>query len=268
MKIVIIGSGSKGNATYIETPQTKILIDAGISMLQIRKRLANQGITLDTLDAVFITHEHSDHIAHLLSVLSRTKAIAYMHEQTFINANIKLKKELQNFKVNFIKADHKYQLKDMVVVPITLSHDTPNCFGYLVKEMNTISNNTYAQITDTGYIAHKYFKILSSIAVIMIESNYDVTMLQNSNRPWILINRILSDSGHMSNEDCCNHLKQIVSSYTKQVILGHISEECNDYELARKFAEEHLRDIMTFKLDVAYQYEELPIIELEGEQIA
>lgn len=268
MKVVVIGSGSKGNSTYVETPQSKILIDAGISNLQIKLRLSNQHINYDFIDAIFISHEHSDHISNLVSILKKTRATLYIEENTFYEANRKLKGELNSFPKVFIKANTKYVINDLVVVPIELSHDTKYCMGFLTKELNTRENCTFASITDTGYVPSKYYKILSTIRVLLIESNHDVEMLTTSGRPWQLIDRILSDHGHMSNKQCCDCLHQIVSKYTEKVILGHISEECNDYDLVRSFCEKEFDNKLPFKLEIAYQYHETDIVMMEEEACA
>lgn len=266
MRVVILGSGSKGNTTYIETDNTKILIDAGLSMLQIRNRLLNQGIVLDTLDAVFITHEHTDHIKNIESILKKTGAVLYIEEHTYHCANIRLHNALCNLPKVFIKSDVKYNLTDISVVPIKLSHDTDYCMGYLMKKINTDENISFASITDTGYIDKKYYKILSYINTILIESNHDVEMLLNSGRPWMLINRILSDKGHMSNEQCVMHIKNFISNHNKNIILGHISEECNDYDLAYKYVLKAFDNSPSFNLSVAYQYVEHPLIEIKGDR--
>ncbi len=265
MKVVVLGSGSKGNATYVETKKTKVLIDTGLSYLQVKSRLKNQGIDLKNLDAVFITHEHTDHIRELVSILSKTMATLYIEENTYFEANKRLRGNLVNFPKLFIKADTKYNINDLSVVPMTLSHDTVNCFGYLMKELDVDSNNTFASITDTGYIDKKYYKILSYINTILIESNHDPEMLLNSGRPWMLINRILSNNGHTSNEECIKHLKNFISENNKNIILGHISEECNDYDLAYDVCNQAFDNNPSFSLSVAYQYIEHPII-LIGEE--
>lgn len=265
MKVVVLGSGSKGNCTYIETENTKVLIDAGLSVLQIRSRLKNQGIELSKLDGVFITHEHTDHIKELVSILTKTEATLYIEENTFYEANKKLRGNLVSFPRVFIKADHKYNINDLSVVPMKLSHDTLWCLGYLMKELNTDKNNSFASITDTGLIDKKYYKILSFINTILIESNHDPEMLLNSGRPWFLINRILSNNGHMSNAQCVKHLKAFISEHNKNIILGHISEECNDYELAYNYVLNEFKDNRWFNLTVALQYNEHPIIKI-GEE--
>lgn len=265
MRVVILGSGSKGNTTYIETDQCKILIDAGLSMLQIRNRLQNQGIVLGNLDAVFITHEHTDHLKNVESILKKTNAVLYIEENTYHNANIKLRNALVNLPKVFIKSDVKYNINDISIVPIKLSHDTDYCMGYLMKKLNTDDNISFATITDTGYIDKKYYKILSYINTILIESNHDVEMLLDSGRPWMLINRILSDKGHMSNEQCVMHLKKFISEHNKNIILGHISEECNDYDLAYNYVLNAFDNKPSFNLSVAYQYIEHPMIKICGE---
>lgn len=265
MKVVVLGSGSKGNSTYVETNNTKVLIDTGLSMLQVKSRLNNQGISLSTLDAVFITHEHTDHIKELVSILTKTSATLYIEENTFNEANRRLRGNLVNFPKVFIKPDSKYNINDLSVVPMKLSHDTDTCLGYLMKELNVDSNNSFASITDTGFIDKKYYKILSYINTILIESNHDPEMLLNSGRPWMLVNRILSNKGHMSNEQCINHLKNFISKNNKNIILGHISEECNDYDLAYDVCNQAFDNNPPFKLSVAYQYIEHPVV-LIGEE--
>ena len=265
MKVVVIGSGSKGNSTYVETKNTKVLIDTGLSLLQVRSRLKNQGINIDKLDAVFITHEHTDHIKELVSILTKTKATLYIEENTYLEANKRLRGNLVNFQRVFIKPDKKYNINDLSVVPMKLSHDTVCCLGYMMKELNTTKNNSFATITDTGYIDKKYYKILSYIHTIMIESNHDPEMLLNSGRPWMLINRILSNNGHMSNDQCIKHLKNFISENNKNIILAHISEECNDYDLAYDLVNLAFDNKPLFNLSVAQQYIEHPIV-LIGEE--
>ena len=146
MKVVVLGSGSKGNSTYVETKNTKVLIDTGLSMLQVKSRLKNQGIELKKLNAVFITHEHTDHIKELVSILTKTSATLYIEENTFIEANKRLRGNLVNFPKVFIKPNTKYNINDLSVVPMKLSHDTAYCMGYLMKQLDVDSNNSLAEL--------------------------------------------------------------------------------------------------------------------------
>lgn len=264
MKIIVLGSGSKGNCTYIETKTKKILIDAGLSLLQIKTRLAQRGIIFNGVDLVLITHEHTDHIKFLSSILAKTKATLCIHEATYHEANRRLSGALTHACKKFINPDRRYTVDEVSFIPITLSHDASNCFGYILKEeSDEFDNITYANITDTGYVPNKYYNILSTISVILIESNHDVLMQKNSGRPWVLINRVLSERGHLSNEDCSLILTQIVSNHTKRVIFGHISEECNKEELALNACFKAFNNKLPFLLDIAKQHEPLETIEVE-----
>lgn len=263
MKVTVLASGSKGNCTYIETSKTKILIDAGISMLQIRSRLKTQNIELDKIDAIFITHEHADHVLYLASILCKTEAKLYIDKISYDVINKKTNNSLIQYPVVFIKDDCKYNFDDMFVVPIHLSHDANASHGFLIKENDDDYNKTFAIITDTGMIPEKYFPILSSINTLMIESNHDVDMLMTSKRPWILIQRILSRKGHLSNETCVTYLSKIISKSTKNVILVHLSEECNDPNLALNECYKAFGENPPFNLMVAEQYNALPTIEVE-----
>ena len=134
MKVVILGSGSKGNCTYIETKTKKILIDAGLSLLQVRNRLAQKGIIFSGVDLVLITHEHIDHIHYLSSILNKTKATLCINEATFHDANRRLSGALTHERVRFIKQDMKYTLDELSFIPLALSHDATNCYGFVLRE--------------------------------------------------------------------------------------------------------------------------------------
>lgn len=265
MKVIILGSGSKGNCTYIETKTKKVLIDAGLSFLQVKNRLAQKGITFNGIDLVLITHEHVDHIQYLSSILNKTKATLCIKEETYHDANRRLSGALTHERVRFINPDKKYTIDELSFIPITLSHDATNCFGYILKEEtdNPNDNITYASVTDTGFVPNKYFKILSTVSVLLLESNHDVLMQKRSGRPWMLINRVLSECGHLSNEQCCDVLKSIATKYTKRVIFGHISEDCNTSELVVNTCLEAFNNQLPFIIDIAKQHEPLDIIEVK-----
>lgn len=262
MEIIVLASGSKGNATYIETKQTKILIDAGISLLQIRSRLAMKNKTLKELDVIVVTHEHTDHIKYLASVALKTNAKIYINENTYEVANTRLSGALTTLPVYFIKANNRYELNDLTIVPIELSHDAVNCYGYLFKE-KTGENATYGYITDTGYIPPVYLPLISTLQVISLESNHDVKMLKESKRTEVLIARILSKKGHLSNEQCANYLKDFDFNYVKTIILSHLSEECNLPSLALKMVEEQFNGHVPCQILIAEQHQPLDPIEVK-----
>lgn len=262
MEIIVLASGSKGNATYIQTKTTKILIDAGISYLQLKNRLATKGISLKELDAIVLTHEHTDHIKHLSSIATKTSAKIYMSKITYPEANRRQSGALTNLDIAFIEPNMKYQIGNLNVVPIRLSHDVENCFGYLFKEEGS-KNITYGYITDTGYIPDEYLSIIANLQVISIESNHDVKMLKESNRAWPLIQRILSKNGHLSNVQCCEYLMKFNYKFVKTLILSHISEECNTEEIAIKEIKNTFNDKLPCNILIAKQNEALDIIEVK-----
>ena len=261
MKIITLASGSKGNSTYIETKNCKILIDAGISYLQLKNRLAQKGIVLSKLDAILLTHEHIDHIKYLSSIALKTNARILMSEITYPEAFRRLSGSLTNLNVAFVKENNKYKINDLIFVPLKLSHDVDNCFGYIFKE-DVEGNVTYGYLTDTGYIPDEYIDIISNLQVISIESNHDVKMLKESKRPWPLIQRILSKKGHLSNEQCSSYIKRFNFENVKTIILSHISEECNTEEKAIKEVYAVFEGNIPCKVLVAKQHEPLDIIEV------
>ena len=232
MKVIILASGSKGNATYIETNNTKILIDAGISYNKLKERLLQFDILLDKLDAILITHEHIDHVMHLAQIKKRTTAKVYINEDSYYNLPKTVTANLTDYNVFFINPESKYLIGDIYIVPINLFHDTKSIYGFLFKTGNT----NIAYITDTGHLLPKYYPLLRRMNVLILESNHDVEMLLNSKRDYRLKQRILSNKGHLSNEQCENILNEVLSDNTKHLVLAHLSEECNTEELAIKHA--------------------------------
>ena len=163
MKVIILASGSKGNATYIETSNAKILIDAGISYKRIYEGLLKHNILLETLDAIIVTHEHIDHVMHLATVSKKTKAKIYLNEHSFENLPNSVMANLQVSKVFFINPELKYKIGDIFIVPIGLFHDTKSIYGYLIKA----EDRNIAYITDTGHLLEKYYPLLRQMEIIM-----------------------------------------------------------------------------------------------------
>ncbi len=261
MKIIILASGSKGNATYIETENTKILIDAGISYKKIRERLFVHGILLDTLDAILVTHEHIDHVMHLASLKKRTNAKVFINEDSFYNLPKTVMADMSSHNVYFINPESKYAIGDIYFVPISLFHDTKNVYGYLFKTQKT----NIGYLTDTGHVLPKYYALLKRMNVLIIESNHDVEMLLNSNRDYRLKQRILSNKGHLSNEQCENILNEVLSLHSKYLVLAHLSEECNTEELAVKHAKRAIETSKTNPSLLVGKQNEPILIDLEDD---
>lgn len=259
MKFQVIASGSKGNLTLVTASNTNILIDAGISIKEINSRI---DFDLTKIDAIFITHEHIDHVKYVESIARNANAIIYVNEASFNKMKLKYFKKLDDLKIKFIKPNEQVVVKDIKVLSINLQHDVECCYGYIMVE----NNHSLAYCTDTGFIPLLYIELLKRVDSIIIESNHDVEMLLHSNRPWILKNRILSVKGHMSNKICGEVLNKIIEGgVLKNVVLAHLSEECNTEELAIDTVLENIESTLLPQIYVAKQWESLPMIEVYNE---
>lgn len=228
MKITVLGSGSKGNVTYLQHNDTKILIDCGLSYRQITTRLATHDLSLDDLDGILVTHEHSDHVAGLNVTLKRVAASLYVTKETYESFYYKYAENIRDEVVKHITPYHEFTIKDLTIYPLSISHDASDAVGYIIK----YDDKKIVYITDIGYLPRKDHELLMDADAYIFESNYDVTLLFTSNRPFYLKQRIDSVKGHMSNNDSAYNLAQLVGPSTKNIILAHPSRECNTKELA------------------------------------
>lgn len=221
MKIIVLASGSKGNSTYIETKETKILIDFGLSYTQTKNRLKKHDINIEDIKNVIITHTHCDHIAGLSSFAKKNKAQIFSSKKIYKDL-IKIVDPMQIEEV-----DPCFEIEDLKVELFHLSHDVP-VIGILIQN----KSKELVYITDTGYINSKHKKKLSNKDFYIIESNYNEDMLLNGPYPYHLQRRIIGDSGHLSNVDAGSFLKDVIGDKTKKIVLAHISEHNNSSALA------------------------------------
>ena len=221
MKVCVLSSGSKGNTTYIESDNAKILIDVGNTTKYIKEKLGKLGVEPVELDAILITHTHVDHVKGLKVLEKKYNIPVYMTENMYNCVNGLDKYQLLS---------DEFNIKDIHVNAIRTSHDTEDSRGYIL----TNNNSSIVYITDTGYINKKYFDLLSNKDLYIMESNHDVEMLSNGNYPFRLRQRILSDKGHLSNYDSAKYLSYFIGDNTKYILLAHLSEENNTEELAYK----------------------------------
>lgn len=220
MKVSVLSSGSKGNTTYIETDNAKILIDIGNTSKYVKEKLEGYGVDPYDINAILITHTHVDHIKGLKVFAKKYNVPVYF---------TKIMHETLDYIDNFVYIDeNEFDIKDIHVNTIKTSHDAPDSRGYIISN----NDKTIVYITDTGYINEKYFDVLKNRNVYIMESNHDVEMLTNGRYPFNLRQRILSDKGHLSNYDSSKYLSIFVGNKTKYIFLAHLSEENNTEELA------------------------------------
>ena len=211
MNIYIIGSGSNGNATLITNKDNKLLIDCGVGIKLMKSRLQEINYSFDDIKDVLITHEHEDHV----------KSLKYFKNTNFYGeCNIEGLIPLHDLETTIIN--------NFKVTPIPLSHDASYTVGYVIED----EEEKLVYITDTGYIKNKYYQYIKNATHYIIESNYDVEMLINSSRPKFLINRIMSNKGHLGNIDSASIMKDLIGNHTKTITLAHLSGDCNSEEKA------------------------------------
>ena len=246
MKVSLLASGSKGNSTFIETNNTKILIDVGMSNLYIEKKLILLGINPNDINSVFITHTHTDHIAGLKVFVKKHHPKVYL--------TLDMYKEISDILDDYEILEDKVILNDLIVDFFKTSHDTDSV-GYIVKN----NEKEIVYVTDTGYINIKNLKKINNKDLYIFESNHDVELLmKNPNYPYQIKQRILGDRGHLSNNQCKDYLKKIIGDRTKCVVLAHLSEQNNDPSLALN----NLSDINNIKIMIATQNESTELIEV------
>lgn len=244
MRICNLASGSKGNCTYIETKNHKILIDVGTTSIQIEKKLYEIEVNPSDIDIVLITHAHIDHVKGLKVFNKKYKPQIYITDLILKEAN------LLDIECNLIQ--DLDNIKDVKITAINLSHDVKDIKGYIIEE----DNSSIVYITDTGYINELYFDYISNKNMYIFESNHDIeTLMNNPNYPHNTKIRILGDKGHLSNKDSAYYLSKIIGSETKYIVLAHLSEQNNTEELALTCLIDMLKEKTVFspKIFVAKQ---------------
>jgi phosphoribosyl 1,2-cyclic phosphodiesterase len=214
IRFLILGSGSKGNATLIYDETTLFQIDMGLPFARVRKGLASIQKKKEDIKAILITHEHSDHIGGL-SVEKNVPVFASKGTLPHPDGEI--------------VAETPIHLGSFEIMPFSVSHDAANPMGFVIKE----GQETLVYVTDTGYLSEANLYLMKGATYYIIESNHDYKMLLHSHRPASLKHRIHSDVGHLSNSDSAHYLIDLVTDQTKGIYLAHLSEECNTPELAK-----------------------------------
>ena len=229
MDFCTIASGSSGNCTYAGTGRTAVMIDAGISAKRIEKGLYSLDRKPEEIDAILVTHEHSDHIAGLGVLARRYHIPIYATPGTaeYIYSCASLGK-IDPALLHYIHADETFRIGDLEIEPFRISHDAAQPVGYRISDGRT----NMAVATDMGCYDDYIVEKLKNLDGILLEANHDVNMLQVGRYPYQLKLRIMGDRGHLSNENAGKLLSRIVHDNLKYVFLGHLSKDNNYEELA------------------------------------
>lgn len=230
-------SGSGGNCTYVRYCETEFLIDAGVSARAISEALKTVGSSMERICAVFVTHEHIDHIKGLEILCKKYKLPVHIATQSMDV----LQDRYEHFPCCAILHEPRYclHLSDEVSVSsFCTSHDSAMSVGYRVNA----GNHTFATATDTGYITSEILEAMTGCESIILESNHDENMLIRGAYPYLLKKRIASNKGHLSNRACSDFLHHLAKNGTKRFLLAHLSKENNLPEIALHVSQRAVSD--------------------------
>lgn len=233
VKFCVLASGSSGNAALLATENTRILVDAGLSMRELGKRLAAVGEDLARIDAILVTHEHSDHVAGLPVLSRRLKKPCYL---TWLTSPAIDWGEKGEPVVESFQAGAAFHIGDIDVQSFSIPHDAIDPVGFCFAAQGI----RIGVATDLGYIPESIKFHLRQTDLLLLEANHDLDMLKVGPYPWSVKQRVMSRVGHLSNLGMSDYLLQDLDSGTAHLILGHLSEQNNHPEIVRMVATQSL----------------------------
>jgi len=243
-------SGSSGNCLYVETSTTKILIDSGVSCKKVENALSSLDINPSNINAILVTHEHSDHVKGLSTVSKKYNIPVFATKETFENMPSQTFK-LEEKNIKAFNIEDNFSIGDIKVSPFSIPHDAANPCGFNISN----GNKTISIATDIGHMNNSILKKLQESSFVLLESNYDTNVLKCCTYPFYLKSRIASSTGHLSNDMAAKTISYLCKNGLKTAMLGHLSKESNLPELAYQTAFNELIsenfDENSFNLNVA-----------------
>ncbi len=265
VSVTVLASGSKGNCTLVSTTTTRLLVDAGLSCREVLRRLQLCGEDPAAVNAILITHEHSDHIAGIRVLARRLKIPVYLTPATYQEYQ-RCVRDAAGHRVNLDRREHfssgnGFQIGDISVTPFTIPHDAIDPVGFTFRA----DGIKIGICTDLGYMPASVRDHLRGCHVLMIESNHDLELLRGGPYPWSVKQRVMSRVGHLSNDALADFLTSDYDGSAEFLILAHLSEQNNHPEIARVTAERALggqRSLLHNQLMLAAQHEPLAAVRL------
>lgn len=222
MKVRTISSGSKGNCAIVLCDETNLIIDMGISYSTLKESLEENSLSFDNFSGILITHNHKDHITGLKNLIKNTNLNVFIPREMYES----IKNSVSEDRCIFV--DDVFNIFNVKIELIHTSHDAPYSVGFIISQ----EDKSIVYVTDTGYINRKYLNKMVNKDIYVIESNHDEVMLMDGPYPRFLKERVISDTGHLSNKTTAKYLKKIIGDKTKYVLLAHLSEKNNTAEKA------------------------------------
>lgn len=240
LQFISLASGSSGNCFYLGTEQCGILIDAGIPVKQIKQGLKDAGLDFAKVMAVFVTHDHADHIKSLGTLGERCFLPIYATRETHvgINRNYCTTQKLTSC-IHYVEKGVPFQFHDFTITPFEVPHDATDTVGYCIE----VGEKTFCFATDVGHITPTAAAYLERANYLVLEANYDAEMLASGPYPYYLKERIKGPNGHLCNSECADFLAEHLAPHVSHVWLCHLSKENNHPELACKTVEYRLRSV-------------------------
>ena len=237
MRLRVLGSGSGGNSLAVRAGGTLILVDLGFSCREEKRRLAECGVDIAEVNAVFFTHDHSDHCSGAAAFHKRFPAVPFFANGDTADAIASLTGVNDGWTI--FGNGMPFELGDFTVTAFSIPHDAADPVGYLFEA----EDRALFVGTDMGFVTAGARDAFSRATCAVLEANHDPILLEQSDRPLSLKRRICGRAGHLSNEDSAALLRETNPSCLKTLLLGHVSQQCNSPSLARHAFEETLADI-------------------------
>lgn len=260
-KFCSLYSGSTGNSLFVESNSTKLLIDAGESCKKIEEGLANINVNINEINAILVTHEHSDHVKGLGTLSKKHNIPVFANVGTW-NSMIEQKDKISLENIRTFNTNEDFQIGDLSITPFSIPHDATDPCGFNIYH----HNSKISIATDLGHVTEDIIYHLENSSFIMLESNYDPEILKCSSYPYSLKRRISGPTGHLSNDIAGKIISHLIDSGLKSAMLGHLSKENNFPELAYKTVVEQILESHyhedSIRLSVANRYHQTPLVDI------
>ncbi len=251
LMITSLNSGSNGNCYYVGNRNEAVLIDAGISCKETEIRMLRLGLSMDSVKALFISHEHSDHIRGVCVMAKKYKIPVYISSGTLLNCKFKLKEEfIRNF-----SSFETISIGSLNIVAFPKVHDAAEPHSFIIG----CGEYKVGVFTDLGIVCEELIKHFQQCDAAFLESNYDEEMLQNGKYPYYLKTRITGGKGHLSNREALNLFQMHKPPQMTHLLLSHLSKDNNSPELVQQLFEEHAGDT---KIVIASRFVETPVFQI------
>lgn len=236
IRMVVLGSGSRGNAAVVECAGVRLLVDAGLSAKQLGMRLRLVGVEPDTLDGILLTHEHGDHVRGLKVLLKQWNLPVYCTEMT---GRVVREAGIREGRWKHFEAGQHFTIGGAAIRTFSTQHDAVDPVGFVISN----GSRHIGVVSDVGFVTRSLTESLRGVDGLFIEANYDDELLANdTKRPWSIKQRISSRHGHLSNAQCAELLREIAHARLTRVVVGHLSSDCNTPDAALRVLRACLAD--------------------------